>query len=100
MSALLILVMIAVPAVCFAWMLPGLDALGRAMVGLASSLCLLVLVAQGMIILRVWSPLGGLVAVALVCGIAVPIARRRRGADAVVPAQGRAHDDEDWIFDE
>lgn len=100
MTALLILVVIAVPAVCFAWVLRGLDPLGRAMVGVAASLCLLILVAQTMIIARAWSPGGGLAVVAGVCALLALVAWRRRPAPEVETAQTTRHEDEDWIFDE
>ncbi|WP_460301443.1 hypothetical protein [Actinocorallia aurea] len=94
--------MIAVPAVCFAWLLRGLDPLGRAMVGVAASLCLLVLVPQTMIIVRAWSPVGGLAVVAGICAFLAAAAWLRRpstGAEAAAVPAARA-DDEDWIFDE
>ncbi|WP_148085868.1 hypothetical protein [Actinocorallia herbida] len=93
--------MIAVPAACFAWLLRGLDPLGRATAGVAASLCLLILVPQTMIIVRAWSPVGGLAVVAGICALVATAAWLRRpsaGAEAAVPAARQ--DDEDWIFDE
>ncbi|MDX6738979.1 hypothetical protein [Actinocorallia sp. A-T 12471] len=101
MTALLILVMIAVPSACFAWLLRGLDPLGRAMVGVAAALCLLILVPQTMLIVRAWSPTGGLVAVGAICLLLAAAAWWRRpaaGAEAAEPVA--RHEDEDWIFDE
>ncbi|GAB3653327.1 hypothetical protein GCM10027589_11410 [Actinocorallia lasiicapitis] len=101
MTAILILFMIAVPAVCFAWLLPGLDPLGRATAGVAASLCLLTLTAQAMIIFKAWSPMGGAIAVGLVSLAAAGVAWRRRPVhEAEVEAASRGDEDEDWLFAE
>ncbi|GAA3197858.1 hypothetical protein [Actinocorallia longicatena] len=101
MNAILILFMIAVPAACFAWMLPGLDPLGRATAGVAASLCLLTLVVQVMIIFKAWSPVGGAVAVAVVSLAAALLAWRRRPIHrAEAEAAAKAEEDEDWLFAE
>ncbi|MCD0448263.1 hypothetical protein LO762_03495 [Actinocorallia sp. API 0066] len=100
MTALLILVMIAVPAACFAWVLRGLDPLGRATAGVAGSLSLLILVAQTMIVVRVWSPGGGLAVVAAVCVLLLLVGWRRRPVPEHEVARAAKQEDEDWIFDE
>ncbi|MEO5877056.1 MAG: hypothetical protein ABIS86_23555 [Streptosporangiaceae bacterium] len=101
MTALLLIPLLVLPAVCFALVLPGLDPLGRSMVGAAGSLCLLTLVAQLMIIFHVWSPGGGAVVVALICAAMLGAAYLRRPVhEAAVVAAATAHENEDWLFDE
>jgi len=100
-SAFLLVPLLVVPALCFALVLPGLDPLGRSMVGAAGSLCLLTLVAQLMIIFHVWSPVGGAVVVGLICVAMLVAAFLRRPAhQAAVAAAAHAHENEDWLFDE
>lgn len=101
MNALLIPLMFAVPALCIAWLLPGLDPLGRATVGAAGSLSLFLLTAQTMLVLRVWSPAGGAAAVGAICLVMAVfgLVRRSRRPAAAVPAP-REQDDEEWLFDE
>ncbi len=100
MNALLIPLMFALPAWCIAWLLPGLDPLGRATVGVAGSLCLFLLTAQTMLVLKVWSPLGGTAAVGALCLVMVVLALVRRARRPVVVPAAREHEDEDWLFDE
>ncbi len=101
MNALLIPVLLVVPALCIAWLLPGLDPLGRATVGAAGSLCLFLLTAQAMLVLRMWSPPGGAAAVGVICLAMVGFGLRRKSQPpAAVPAAAREQDDEDWLFDE
>jgi hypothetical protein len=100
-TAFLLVPMLVIPAVCFGLVLPGLDPLGRAMVGAAGSLCLLTLVAQLMIIFHVWSPLGGSIVVGLICvGMLVAARLHRPAHQAAVVAAANAHENEDWLFDE
>lgn len=102
MTALLIVVVFAVPAACIAWLLPGLDALGRATAGAAGSFCLLTLLAQGMIVFKVWSPMAGVGTAALVSAVLAFLAWRRRPVHRarVRAAERGDHDDEDWLFAE
>ena len=103
MNALLIPLMLVVPALCIAWLLPGLDPLGRAMVGAAGSLSLFLLTAQTMLVFQVWSPAGGAAAVGAACLLmAVVRLVRGTGRPAVAPAAREQADaeDEDWLFDE
>jgi hypothetical protein len=100
-TALLLIPLLVIPAMCIGLVLPGLDPLGRAMVGAAGSLCLFTLVAQLMIIFHAWSPLGGSIVIALICVAMVIAARRHRPAhQAAVAAAANAHENEDWLFDE
>ncbi len=103
MNALLIPLMLVVPALCIAWLLPGLDPLGRATVGAAGSLSLFLLTAQTMLVFEMWSPVGGAVAVGAFCLLMAGVRLARgTGRPAAVPA-AREHidvEDEDWLFDE
>lgn len=103
MNALLIPLMLVLPALCIAWLLPGLDPLERATVGAAGSLSLLLLTAQTMLVLRAWSPGGGAAVVGAACLVMVAAGLVRRARrPAAVPAAGarEEHEDEEWLFDE
>lgn len=101
MSALLLLLVLLLPAASFAYLLHGLVPLGRAMAGVAASICLLTLIAQFMLIFNLWSPLGGLILTALIsAGIAVLAHLRRPIHVAEVEAAAKAGEDEDWLFAE
>ncbi|WP_157963635.1 hypothetical protein [Actinocorallia populi] len=103
MNALLIPLMLAVPALCIAWLLPGLDPLGRAMVGAAGSLSLFLLTAQTMLVLEMWSPAGGAAAVGAFCLVMAAVRLLRGGGRPAAAPAAREHadaEDEDWLFDE
>jgi hypothetical protein len=83
--------LVVAPAVAVAACLGGLDPLSRAVVALAGAVALDLLVAQAMLMLRLWSIRGG---VAVVAGLSVALfllALTRRGSGRGGPAQGPGH---------
>ncbi|MGW1540312.1 hypothetical protein ACWCPM_08705 [Streptomyces sp. NPDC002309] len=73
--------LLAAPAVAIAAALDGLDPLGRAIVATAGAIAVDMLVAQGMLALRLWSVRGGIVAVTVLSALTLllVLVRRLRG---------------------
>jgi hypothetical protein len=80
MNALVLRILVVAPAVSFATLLPGLDPVARIVVSATAGLVILGMVAELMLAARLWSPGGGLAAVAVICGLLVTVsfAVRRR----------------------
>ncbi|MCO6008350.1 hypothetical protein NE236_25565 [Actinoallomurus purpureus] len=93
------------PAFCTARLLARLDRAARVIVAGAAAIALNATVAEMMLVCSIWSPRGGLIAVAAVCtvptALAVAISPNRgnspgmRQADVTNPDDG----DESWAFD-
>jgi hypothetical protein len=79
------------PAVCVGLLLPGLDALARAIVAGTAAVVLAGSVAEVMLVTSGWSPEGGIIATAIACaaltvGAAILHFRRRRKPGKPTPA--------------
>jgi hypothetical protein len=93
-GALTLLFVLAVPAVCVALLLPGLDPPGRAVAAGTASLTLCAAVAEIMLAASAWSPRGGVIAIAVVSGILAGVSGVRRLRRTPEPA-----DDDSWAFE-
>ena len=82
MNALVLLFLLVAPAACFAALLPGLDPAARVIVSAAAGIVILTSVAETMLATSLWSPAGGLVAVAAICAVLLGVSWvvHRRGA--------------------
>ncbi|MGH3390171.1 MAG: hypothetical protein ACRDOO_14985 [Actinomadura sp.] len=69
MHILILLFLLVAPAACFAALLPRLDPAARVVVSGTAGIVILTLVAEVMLALSLWSPTGGLVAVAVICAV-------------------------------
>jgi hypothetical protein len=69
MTALVLLFLVVAPAVSFAALLPGLDLVARAVVSAIAGIVIVAMVAEIMLAASLWSPTGGLAAVAVVCAL-------------------------------
>jgi hypothetical protein len=84
MNVPILLFLLIAPAACFAALLPGLDPAARVIVSATAGLVILTLVAEVMLAASLWSPGGGLVAVAVICVVLLALAwavRLRRSGD-------------------
>ncbi|WP_431032603.1 hypothetical protein ACQYWQ_04645 [Streptomyces sp. P6-2-1] len=72
--------LLGAPALVLALALRGLDPLGRALAAVGGALALLLLVAQGMLMLHVWSVRGGVLAVGALSLAGLALARWPRRA--------------------
>jgi hypothetical protein len=93
------------PAFCTALLLTGLDPTARSILSGAAAIALNVAVAEVMLACSIWSPRGGLMAIAACCIplFALAVVRRRNNRDSremrtVGPADSD-DDDESWAFD-
>jgi hypothetical protein len=87
-NVLILLFLLVAPAGCFAALLPGLDTAARAIVSATAGLVILTLVAEVMLAASLWSPGGGLVAIAVICAVLLVLAWalravRSRSGDAL-----------------
>ncbi|MEV5748288.1 hypothetical protein AB0L00_10755 [Actinoallomurus sp. NPDC052308] len=93
------------PACCTAWLLAGLDGAARGILAGLVAIALNAAVAEVMLVCSMWSPRGGLVAVAAVsAGLMVPAwaIRAKRGNSPETPFESPVDmdgDDESWAFD-
>lgn len=124
MSLPLALLLFAVPAAAWWLLLSGLDPLGRLVVSSAGAFAVLAGAAQVMLMADVWSPLNGVLGVAVLSAVLAALSRVRRpsrpsrpaaaappppepapaaSGRALPPPRRRHHpgdDDEDWLFKE
>jgi hypothetical protein len=102
---LVLVVALGAPAFCTAWLLAGLDRAARVMVAGVAAIALNLAVAEVMLVCSLWSPRGGLVAVAAVCTVLSALAatiRPNRGNSPEMQelvAMNPDDDDESWAFD-
>ncbi len=75
---LTLLFLLIVPAVCVASLLTGIDATGRAIMAGAGAVVLSSSIAEVMLVFSIWSPKGGVIAVAVACALLVVAAVVRR----------------------
>ncbi|GAA4636018.1 hypothetical protein GCM10023196_084030 [Actinoallomurus vinaceus] len=93
------------PAFCTALLLTGLDPAARAILSGTAAIALNVAVAEVMLAGSIWSPRGGLMAVAAGCIplFALAVVRRRNNRDSgemrMAGPTGPDDDDESWAFD-
>ncbi|MEV5704554.1 hypothetical protein [Actinoallomurus sp. NPDC052274] len=96
------------PACCTAWLLAGLDGAARGILAGLAAIALNAAVAEVMLVCSMWSPRGGLVAVAAVsAGLMVPAwairavrAKRKNSPETPLSDSVRMDDDdESWAFD-
>jgi hypothetical protein len=98
-------VALGTPAFCTAWLLAGLDRAARVIVGGVAAIGLNLAVAEVMLVCSIWSPRGGLVAVAVVCTVLAALAATispNHGNSPEMPPTGAMNpddDDESWAFD-
>lgn len=83
-APLTFLFLVVAPGAALASLLRGLDPLSRAVVALAGSVVVDLLVAQAMLMLHLWSIRGGVAVVAVLSAVLflVPVARRMSGRTA------------------
>jgi hypothetical protein len=95
----------AAPAFCTALLFTGLDPAARCILSGAAAIALNVAVAEVMLACSLWSPRGGLMAIAAGCipFFAVAVVRRRNNRDSremrMTGPADRDDDDESWAFD-
>jgi hypothetical protein len=99
-GALTLVFLLFTPALCLALLLPSMDLAGKAIVGGTLSVTLLVSTAEVMLAASAWSPTGGVLAVAAVCGLLALAAgvRHRRRAPEKAPVPEKP-DDDAWAFE-
>jgi hypothetical protein len=91
---LTLLFVLFTPAVCVALLLPGLDALARAIVAGTASVTLAASVAEVMLVTAGWSPNGGIVATAIAsAALAVGVVVLRRRSRPTKPAPAPADEE-------
>jgi uncharacterized membrane protein len=91
---LTLLFVLFTPAVCVALLLPGLDALARAIVAGTASVTLAASVAEVMLVTAGWSPNGGIVATAIAsAALAVGVVVLRRRSRPAKPAPAPADEE-------
>ena len=91
---LTLLFVLFTPALCVALLLPGLDALARAIVAGTASVTLAASVAEVMLVTAGWSPNGGIVATAIACAaLAVAVAVLHRRSRPATPARTPADEE-------
>lgn len=102
---LVLVVSLGTPAFCSTWLLAGLDRAARLIVAGVAAIALNLAVAEVMLVCSIWSPRGGLVAVATVCAVLSALAATIRpnrgnspGIQEPVP-MNPDDDDESWAFD-
>ncbi|MCU1469020.1 MAG: hypothetical protein JWQ39_169 [Glaciihabitans sp.] len=82
MSVLILLLLTGAPALAFATLVPGLDPAARVVVSAAASTVMAGLVAEVMLLTGLWSPAGGVAAMAgvsaVLAGVSLAIRRHRR----------------------
>ncbi|MBC6464439.1 hypothetical protein [Actinomadura alba] len=78
MAVLVLLLLVVPPAIGVAALLPGLDPAGRAVASAAGALVVVALVAEIMLVTSLWSPGGGLAAVAVISAVLLGLSRIRR----------------------
>jgi hypothetical protein len=91
-SVLVLLFLAVAPTVAIAGLLPTLDSFARVMIACAADIVLLSLVAMIMLAEGIWSPVHGLLAVAVITALClaaqVPVVRRRAVALALISRDG------------
>ncbi|WP_433180012.1 hypothetical protein [Actinoallomurus sp. CA-150999] len=93
------------PAFCTALLLTGLDPVARSILSGAAAIALNVAVAEVMLACSIWSPRGGLMAIAVGCIplFTLAVVRRRNNRDSremrMTGPDGSDDDDESWAFD-
>jgi hypothetical protein len=91
---LTLLFVLFTPAVCVALLLPGLDALARAIVAGTASVTLAASVAEVMLVTAGWSPNGGILATAIAsAALAVGVVVLRRRSRPAKPAPAPADEE-------
>jgi hypothetical protein len=82
---LVLLFLVAAPALAVAGLLPGLDLAARGIVAVTAAIAINVLVAEAMLAAGAWSPRGGLVAIAIISFVIGLLGLRSRGS-RLIPA--------------